>query len=534
MRYIINGVEVLEEETWPGMCIPICPVWGDEYYQDGKRYFKSLIGDAKDSQAMFNFWRSATTELVALAPKTPWVGPKGFIPKGHESKWASANTRSHAYLEFDPASGGAPQRQAFAGVPAGAMQEALSSNEDMQAITGIYPSSIGARSNETSGRAIMARERQGDVSNFHFLDNLSRAIQYAGKILVDIIPSIYSERETIRVLGEDQAEKVVQLTQEAGGAIEEGMTGDKKLYNLSVGRYDVTVKTGPSFSTQREETRETLIELMRAVPGAAGVVGDALLEHMDFQGADRIAKRLKAMLPENIRFLEDEKISDSENPEAAALQAQLDQGRQQMQQMQQQGQALTQELEQVKNDKASEAQLKQVEAQLKGKEIELKELEMQIKLAEAQKDPPTPEDKQAQWDYDMMMLNDKQKHEAIQKDADRQVQEEKFQYDATQRDADRQVELAKAILAKALPEEEISLEGAMDQAAMMVSRNLSGDEAKIEYNAMEAEKALAIGELSEKLTEAIAASASASAPKKVLRDGNNMIIGLETVIEEVN
>jgi hypothetical protein len=240
------------------------------------------------------------------------------------------------------------------------------------------------------------------------------------------------------------------------------------------------------------------------------------------------------MLPENIRSLEDEKISESENPEAAALQAQLDQGRQQMQQMQQQGQAIAQELEQVKNDKSAEAQLKQVEAQLKGKEIELKELEMQIKLAEAQQEPPTPEDKQAQWDYDMMVQNDKQKHEAIQKDADRQVQEEKLQYEAAQKDADRQVELAKAIIAKASPEEEISLEGAMDQAAMMVSRNLSGEEAKVEFNRMEEEKALAIGELSEKLNEAIAASASASLPKRVLRDGNNMIIGLETVVEEVN
>jgi len=273
---------------------------------------------------------------------------------------------------------------------------------------------------------------------------------------------------------------------------------------------------------------------MRAVPGAAGVVGDALLEHMDFQGADRIAKRLKAMLPENIRALEDEKISESENPEAAALQAQLDQGRQQMQQMQQQGQAIAQELEQVKNDKSSEAQLKQVEAQLKGKEIELKELEMQIKLAEAQKDPPTPEDKQAQWDYDMMVLNDKQKHEAIQKDADRQVQEEKLQHEAIQKDADRQVELAKAILAKASPEEDVSLESAMEQASLMVSRNLSGEEAKAEFNRMEEEKALAIGELSEKLNEAIQASATASAPKKVVRDGNNMIIGLETVVEEVS
>jgi hypothetical protein len=538
MRYIINSVEVLEEEKWPGMCIPICPVWGDESYQDGKRVFKSLISDAKDSQAMFNFWRSATTELVALAPKTPWVGPKGFIPKGHESKWASANTRSHAYLEYDPSSGGAPQRQAFASVPAGAMQEAMNSNEDMQAITGIYPSSIGARSNETSGKAILARERQGDVSNFHFIDNLSRAIQYAGKILVDIIPSVYSERETIRILGEDQAEEVVQLTQEAGGSLEEGMTGDKKLYNLSVGRYDVTVKTGPSFSTQREETRETLIELMRAVPGAAGVVGDALLEHMDFQGADRIAKRLKAMLPENIRSLEDEKISGSDNPEAAALQAQLDQGRQQMQQMQQQGQALTKELEQVKNDKSADAQLKQVEAQLKGKELELKELEMQIKLAEAQaaanKGPDTPEDKQAQWDYDMMVLNDKQKHEAIQKDADRQINEDKLRHEAIQKDADRQVDLAKAILAKSAHDGEVDLDGAMDQASMIVTKNMATGDAKARYDMMEEQKSMAMGELSEKLSQAIQASAGASAPKRVLRDANNMIVGLETVFEELN
>ena len=538
MRYIINSVEVLEEEKWPGMCIPICPVWGDESYQDGKRVFKSLISDAKDSQAMFNFWRSATTELVALAPKTPWVGPKGFIPKGHESKWASANTRSHAYLEYDPASGGAPQRQAFASVPAGAMQEAMNSNEDMQAITGIYPSSIGARSNETSGKAILARERQGDVSNFHFIDNLSRAIQYAGKILVDIIPSVYSERETIRILGEDQAEEVVQLTQEAGGSLEEGMTGDKKLYNLSVGRYDVTVKTGPSFSTQREETRETLIELMRAVPGAAGVVGDALLEHMDFQGADRIAKRLKAMLPENIRSLEDEKISGSDNPEAAALQAQLDQGRQQMQQIQQQGQALTKELEQVKNDKSADAQLKQVEAQLKGKELELKELEMQIKLAEAQaaanKGPDTPEDKQAQWDYDMMVLNDKQQHEAIQKDADRQINEDKLRHEAIQKDADRQVDLAKAILAKSAHDSEVDLDGAMDQASMIVTKNMATGDAKARYDMMEEQKSIAMGELSEKLSQAIQASAGASAPKRVLRDANNMIVGLETVFEELN
>lgn len=72
-RRIINGVEVLEEDDWPGQHIPVCPVWGDEVFIDGRRHFRSLIRDAKDPQMMFNFWRSATTELVALAPKAPWV-----------------------------------------------------------------------------------------------------------------------------------------------------------------------------------------------------------------------------------------------------------------------------------------------------------------------------------------------------------------------------------------------------------------------------------------------------------------------------
>lgn len=297
-RYIMSGNEILEQDEWLGTMIPICPVWGDEVIIDNRRHFRSLIRDAKDPQRMHNFWRSASTELVALAPRTPFIMPEGAMPRdGQErAKWSSANTRSHAYLAY--AGNQAPQRQPFAGVPGGAVQEAISSNQDIQDITGIYPSSIGARSNETSGRAILARERQGDVSNFHFSDNLSRAISYAGKCLVEIIPAIYSTRKAIRVLGEDQKEKVVNLSLEAGGDPDNG------LYNISVGRYDVVVDTGPSFATQREETRETLIEIMRQVPGAAQVIGDIVVEHLDFQGADKVAKRLQALLPPQMQQAE--------------------------------------------------------------------------------------------------------------------------------------------------------------------------------------------------------------------------------------
>lgn len=304
-RRIITGAEVLEDDEWPGTTIPICPVWGDEVYFDGVRHFRSLVRDTRDPQAMVNFWRSASTELVALAPRAPFLMPQDAIPKNpaEAAKWATANTRSHAYLTY--AGSQMPQRQPFAGVPAGAVQEALNASDDIKAITGIYDASLGARSNETSGRAIMARQAQGDVSNFHFIDNLSRAIRYCGRCLVEIIPAVYSTRQAIRILGEDEAEKVVRLRATGGGGALPGPEGEEgRLYDLAVGKYDVSVSTGPSYATQREEARAFLLEILQRVPGAAPLLGDVVLEHLDFAGAQRIADRLKLILPPQIQAAE--------------------------------------------------------------------------------------------------------------------------------------------------------------------------------------------------------------------------------------
>jgi len=298
IKRVISGVEVLEEAEWPGSMIPICPVWGEEVFSDGKRWFRSMIRDAKDPQAMFNFWRSASTELVALAPKAPWLMEEGAIPKGKRGKWETANARSHAYLEYAKGSQ-VPQRQPFASVPAGALQEALNSSDDMKSIIGIYDPSLGARSNETSGRAILARQKESDVSNFHFLDNLSRAIQYAGKVLVDIIPSLYSPRQTIRIIGEDEKEKVTKLTMDPNAPIpmiDGEEQEEERLFNIGTGKYDVTVKAGPSYASQREETREALIEIMRQVPGAGLYIGDLVMKYLDFEGSEEVEKRLQMAL----------------------------------------------------------------------------------------------------------------------------------------------------------------------------------------------------------------------------------------------
>ena len=81
---IMTGADVLEVNDWPGRYIPLIPVYGDEIIVEGKRYFRSLINPAVDAQQMFNFWRSASTEMVALAPKVPWIGRKGTFDSDND------------------------------------------------------------------------------------------------------------------------------------------------------------------------------------------------------------------------------------------------------------------------------------------------------------------------------------------------------------------------------------------------------------------------------------------------------------------
>lgn len=361
-QYLMSGNDILETVDWPGVYIPIIPVYGDEFMFEGKRHFLSLIRHSKDSQRMFNYWRTTSTELVALAPKAPFIGAVGQFTTD-ANKWETANTQSHAYIEYDPIGGmPPPQRQPFAGVPAGALQEAMNAADDMKSIMGIYDASLGAKSNETSGKAILARQREGDVSTFNFIDNLSRAIRHAGRILCDLIPKVYSTERIIRVIHQDGTNEDIPINQEFMPTPNQkvGMnSGDNeqqefaqamaKMYDLSKGKYDVTVETGPSYTTKREEAANQMMMFMQSMPNAAPLIGDLLAKNLDWPGADDIADRLQAVLPPEVK---------GQNPQVMQMQQQLQQMQMASQQMQQQAQQaitqLQQQLEQEKQDKAIE------------------------------------------------------------------------------------------------------------------------------------------------------------------------------------
>jgi hypothetical protein len=358
---IMTGAELLEKNDWAGRYIPIVPVYGEEVNVEGKRYFRSLIRDAKDAQRMFNYWRTTATELVALAPRVPWIGEEGAFDA--DPNWLTANKDSHAYLMYAKGKQ-PPMRQPLdSGPAAGALTEASQAADDLKSIMGMFDASLGAKSNETSGVAIKARQREGDISTFHFTDNLARSIRHGGCILLDLIPKVYSGERIVRVLGVDGTEDKARLNDQAppqqepdpqapqqqgaqSGPMENPMKKAEeasRIYNVGAGKYDVVVDTGPSFTTRREEVAVQMTEFIKAYPDAAPIIGDLLVKNLDWPQSEEIADRIRSMLPPQM---------------AGGLPPQLEQ-------MIQEGQAMLQKLQQeneaLKADRSIDMQKLQVE-----------------------------------------------------------------------------------------------------------------------------------------------------------------------------
>lgn len=291
----IIGNKVLERTDWAGRWIPIIPVYGEEIDINGKRILEGVIRHAKDSMRMLNYMKSAEAETIALSPKAPWLVAEGQI-EGYEKFWRTANSQTHPYLPYKVVSVGGtpvapPQRNQYEAPIQALTQAAMGASEDLKATTGIYDAALGNRSNEQSGIAIQRRAAQAQTSNFHFVDNLSRSIRHCGRQLVDLIPKVMDTARAQRILGEDGQEEIVQLN-----ALFE-RKGEQVQFNLGIGKYDVSVATGPSYETKRQEAASSMLELAKSMPSMSQFAPDLIVKNLDLPGAQELAERLKKGLP---------------------------------------------------------------------------------------------------------------------------------------------------------------------------------------------------------------------------------------------
>ncbi|MEN3208637.1 portal protein [Methylorubrum populi] len=343
-RYVISANAVLDGPTEiPGRFIPVVPVVGVEMTIGKRRARRGVIRFAKGAQQAYNYTRSTHTEVVALQPKAPFLGTEKMF-KGYEEIWDTANTVNHPFLPYnvDPNSPTARPERSTPPVPSSGLAElSREAAEDLKAVTGVYDASLGARSNETSGKAIMARQREGDVGSFVYIVNFSRSIRHTGAIVVDMIPHVYDTARTLRIVGEDGKVDLVQINQ-VGGLADDGQPLDKIQNDVTVGAYDVAMEMGPSYTTRREAALDGMISLVQAAPDVAPLVLDLLAKAQDWPMADKIAKRIRTMLPPQIQAQEAQESGEPPPPpmppspqEQAAMaqqerQQQIEAGRQQL------------------------------------------------------------------------------------------------------------------------------------------------------------------------------------------------------------
>jgi hypothetical protein len=166
----------------------------------------------------------------------------------------------------------------------------------MQQVTGIYPAALGAPSNEISGKAIQARQREGDTGTFNYIEAFGRAIRRTGQIILDLIPHVYDTERSIQIVGED-GKVALQKINQAALSQHDGVT-PVTLNDVTIGSYHMIVEMGPSFSTKREEARDGMQTLMQSLgPQAVPLIADLYVKQQDFPLADKIADRLHMMLP---------------------------------------------------------------------------------------------------------------------------------------------------------------------------------------------------------------------------------------------
>ena len=363
-----NGFDILDEREWSGKFIPVVRVVGNEWEVEGKLYISGLVRNAKDAQRMYNYWTSQEAEMLALAPKAPFIGYGGQF-EGYEMQWKTANTTNWPYLEVNPdVTDGAgavlplPQRAAPPLPQTGLIQAKMGAGEDIKATTGQYDASLGQQGNERSAKAIVAREKQGDVGTYHYVDNLARAIRHITRQIVDMIPKIYDTQRIARIIGVDgevsmvkfnptQKEPVKEIRDDMGALIE-------KVYNPGVGTYDVMVTTGPGYMTKRQEALDAMSQILQSNPALWSVAGDLFIKNMDWPGAQEMAQRFKKILDPKVLSEGDQ------SPEMMAAQQQME--------------AMTQELNRMTDI------IQNVQDSVAQREVDIKEYKAQVDAYDAE------------------------------------------------------------------------------------------------------------------------------------------------------
>jgi len=304
--------------------VPIIRVSGRVQDIAGRRVRYGLVRFMKDSVRLRNFWRSKAAEQLGYAPNAQWLATESAI-EGYEDAFRAAHLSRDPLLKVsDEAIIGQNIQRIEPPAPHLALhQEAQVNAQDLKDVTGIHDASLGIRSNEVSGKAINARQKEGDIASLTYYDNANAALLEAGDVINQLIPKIYDGTRIVRVIGEDEATKFVKINDPY----------DPAAADLSKGNYDVAISTGSSYATRRVEAAEAMMQAVQVWPQLMEIAGDLVVKAQDWPGAEKFAERLKKAMPPQL-VSEDEGMDPQIEAAAQQMQQALQAAMQQIEALQ--------------------------------------------------------------------------------------------------------------------------------------------------------------------------------------------------------
>jgi hypothetical protein len=335
-RYVLGGIEVLEQEDLPGRYIPVVRCLGNEINIEGEILRWGMVRNMMDPARMFNYWTSSATEKVALAPKAPWVVAEGQTDNHPE--WDNANRRANSKLVYTPVMGPdgqpipPPQRQPPTPIPEGELNASQMALMNLTAMSGMPMENPIEQGRVVSGNKYLQRRmRERDLMHFQYSDNQALAVMWTGMILLDLIPYYYDTDRQQRIVGEDGSAKMVRINA-TGDADPDAAAADpdgnyQVAKNLEDGTYDIIMDAGPDYRTAQEEGAEGMLSLLDTPlgPAVAAKGSDLVIRNMPFTGAQELADRMVPDVPEALK-----KAVEGLSPQAKSI---VDSLQQQVQQL---------------------------------------------------------------------------------------------------------------------------------------------------------------------------------------------------------
>ncbi len=303
-KYIISGSKVLEDcGVLAGKHIPIVPVYGKRWVVDSVERVMGHVRLVKDTQRLKNMLTSKLAEISSISPvEKPIFSAEQIV--GHEKDWSDDNIKNLPYLLVNPITG--PDGNEMPSGPLGYTKapdipQALSA---LMQIVDIDTKELLGNSGEAdkivshvSGKAHEMVQKRIDGQAFIYMSNFSKAVHRTGQIWLSMARELYTEKDrkmkTYDSLGQSDQVALGQSGLSKNGEIE-------TKNDLTKASFDVTVDVGPSSSSQRESTVNSLIPLLQITqdPQTQKVLQSMILLNMEGDGMSQTREYFRKQLVE--------------------------------------------------------------------------------------------------------------------------------------------------------------------------------------------------------------------------------------------